>query len=117
MKVHRTECPNQHSPNLNWYMLEAFAAGTNTSSGIFIEPVHSRRLETYSCCGDSVSNKVFTAFCIIMTCKLIQAIVFDTCEPHPLDLPRQYKWIIPRDNITSNDLVCFRYKILIVYPI
>jgi hypothetical protein len=80
--------------NLMWYRLEAFLGGTNMSiDGRFIEPTKSRRLETYACRNDST-------------------LVFETCEPHPLDLPRQYTWTTPRLNITTDDIVCFRLTVL-----
>jgi hypothetical protein len=93
VKVYRSRCPTINTQGLQWYKLEAFAAGTNTSIGKFVEPVQSRRLETYSCHDEST-------------------IVFDTCEPHPMDLPRQYTWEIPSINISEGDEVCFRLTIL-----
>lgn len=93
LRVYRNGCPTLDTQGLQWYKLEAFAAGTNTSLGNFIEPAHSQRLETYSCRNDST-------------------IIFNTCEPHPMDLPRLFKWTFQRtDNNRAND-VCFRLTIL-----
>ena len=56
VRVYRTGCPTINTQRLQWYKLEAFAAGTNTSIGAFVEPIQSRRLETYSCHDESVSS-------------------------------------------------------------
>ena len=61
VKVYRSRCPTINTQGLQWYKLEAFAAGTNTSIGKFVEPVQSRRLETYSCHDESVSSIIL--FC------------------------------------------------------
>ena len=55
VNLHRNECPRPDMQNLMWYRLEAFLGGINMSIGRFIEPIESRRLETYACQDYSVS--------------------------------------------------------------
>lgn len=120
VRVYRNGCPTLDTQGLQWYKLEAFAAGTNTSLGNFIEPAHSQRLETYSCRNDSVSATFLLLHRCLMqyyhTSLTLQTIIFNTCEPHPMDLPRLFKWTFQRtDNNRAND-VCFRYVLLIRPP-